>query len=343
MGLNEHHRKRPRGTKSAVKSLNGLPRARLLPARVDVQLAMLAKEAPKGDQWLHEIKLDGYRMICRIVKGHVEFVSRNQQNWTQRFPTLAKAASRLPVKQAIFDGEVVVVRPDGTTNFQDLQNAFRDCGEERLHYYVFDLLHLDGHDLTSLALEERKRVLAKLLAKKAQPAISFSEHIEGDGPAFLKQVCKMRLEGIISKRRDRPYQAGRGYDWLKVKCVRTDEFVIGGYTDPTGSRAGFGALLVGYHNRRGELVYAGKVGTGFSERTLRSLLDRLKPLTRAESPFANLKRAGAKSHWVKPSLVAQVVFGDWTNDGRLRHPSFQGLREDKPAAQVTREKAILHS
>jgi bifunctional non-homologous end joining protein LigD len=311
-----------------------------LPERVEVQLATLAKAAPEGDKWLHEIKLDGYRMICRIHQGSVEFISRNQQDWTERFHSLVEAAGILPVTQAILDGEVVAMRPDGTTDFQDLQNAFGNGGGAGLQYYAFDLLHLDGHDLAGLPLVERKRILARLLAnRRVSSKIRFSEHIEGNGPAFFKEACKTRLEGIVSKRRDRPYQPGRGYDWLKVKCVKKEEFVIGGYSEPAGSRTGLGAVLVGYHGRQGKLRYAGKVGTGFDTRTLRSFVERLKPLQREQSPFADLRAAG-KTHWVEPILVAQVAFSGWTNDERLRHPSFQGLREDKAAKEVTHDKAV---
>jgi bifunctional non-homologous end joining protein LigD len=308
-----------------------------MPRRVEVQLATLAKGAPQGDDWFHEIKLDGYRLICRIDDGNAEFITRNHKNWTQSLPTLIEAAKRLPVRQAILDGEVVAMRPDGTTDFQELQNAFRDGRADSLYYYVFDLLYLNGVDLKPAPLEERKRVLAELLAGQAQH-LRLSEHIKGNGSDFFKQACKMGLEGIIAKRRDRPYMPGRGYDWLKVKCMQTGEFVIGGYTRPKGSREGFGALLMGYHNAAGELVYAGKVGTGFDTRILRQLLQSLKALSKTNSPFSNLTRA--KASWVEPKLVAQVTFGSWTRDGLLRHPSFQGLREDKAAEDVTREKPV---
>lgn len=311
------------------------------PSRVEVQLATLSKEPPSGDEWLHEIKFDGYRMICRIDNRRAQFITRNHKDWTKRLPFLAEAAQRLPVRQAILDGEVVVLRPDGTTDFQDLQNAFRDQRPEALHYFAFDLLHLDGYDLTRAPLEERKRVLADVLARSGDALhIHLSEHMKGKGPAFFAQASKMRLEGMISKRRDQPYQPGRGYAWLKVKCLQNEEFVIGGYTDPSGSRAGFGALLIGSHNAKGDLVYAGKVGTGFDNRMLEFLLEKLQPFKRKDSPFLNLKRGGARTHWVEPKVVAQVAFGAWTRDGLLRHASFQGLREDKPAAEVTREKPM---
>ncbi len=329
-----------RRRKVAVASVLG-KKARKLPTRAEVQLATLVKEAPEGEEWFHEIKLDGYRMLCRVDKGHAKFISRNQQDWTRRLSKLAEAAAELPVTQALFDGEVVALRPDGTTNFQDLQNAFRDRRADMLQYYVFDVLHIDGHDLTNVPFQERKRLLGEVLTGPALPTtIRLSEHMEGNGPAFFKEACKLKLEGIISKRRDRPYLPGRGYDWLKVKCMQHEEFVIGAFTEPTGSRTGFGALLLGYHNREGELVYAGKVGTGFNEKVLQSLFDRLKSLEQEHSPFVDRKRRPGKVHWVEPTLVAQVSFGAWTNDGLLRHPSFQGLREDKPADEVTRDQAV---
>lgn len=314
-------------------------RSRPFPRRVQVQLATLAREAPSGDEWLHEIKLDGYRMICRLDDGAARFFSRNQQDWTRRLRSLAKAVAALPAKQAILDGEVVVLRADGTTAFQDLQNAFQGSGEHELQYVVFDLLYLDGRDVGALPLHERKRLLAELVRKANIPRLRFADHLEGNGPEFFKQACRLGLEGIICKRRDRPYRAGRGQDWLKVKCLKTDEFVIGGYSEPSGLRVGLGALLVGYHEN-GNLMYAGKVGTGFSDQSLRTLIDRLQPLRRAASPFADLGRRAAKIHWVEPSIVAQVAYSDWTRDGRLRHASFQGLREDKSAAEVKRARAI---
>lgn len=328
-------KKTSHGTKKGAASL---------PARIDVQLATLTKSAPEGDDWIHEIKFDGYRMLCRIDGGQAEFISRNQQNWTSRLRFLADGAGRLPVDQAILDGEVVALRSDGVSDFQELQNAFRDGRAGRLHYYVFDLLFLNGENLMGLPLEERRRRLSELLSSKSTPRnMHFSEDIAGHGADVLESACQTGLEGIICKRRDRPYQPGRGYDWLKVKCVQKEEFVIGAYTEPSGSRSAFGALLVGYHNSQGKLVYAGKVGTGFDERTLESLSKRLQPLEQAESPFSDLTRrtGGARSaHWVEPRLVGQFAFGSWTRDGHLRHASYLGLREDKPASEVVRDRAL---
>jgi bifunctional non-homologous end joining protein LigD len=316
---------------------------RMLPDHVDVQLATLTNKAPVGQAWLHEVKFDGYRMICRIEQGVAKFFSRNRRDWTDRLRPLAKTTGRLPVQDAILDGEVVALRPDGASDFQALQNAFREGRAGELRYFVFDLLHLNGHSLIDVPLEARKRALADLLGEGAGPTIRYSEHVDAQGPEFFRQACKLGLEGIISKRRDRPYTPGRGYDWLKIKCVRSEEFVIGGYTAPAGSRQGFGALLVGEHDQHGKLLYAGKVGTGFDARTLNSLVAELELLEQSESPFANLPRKTGPArvaHWVQPKLVAQISYGNRTREGRLRHPSYQGLREDKPAREVRQEQVI---
>ena len=265
-------------------------------------------------------------------------MSRNERDWTAKFPAVAEGVARLPVRTAMLDGEVAVFLPDGTTSFQALQNAAsgEDAGG-RLTYVAFDLLHLDGWDVTGARLEDRKALLARLL--KAAPALGplkYSDHMAGAGPEFFAQACRLGLEGIVSKRRDALYQGARTPDWLKIKCVREQEVVIGGYTDPEGSRIGIGALLAGVYEG-GRLVFAGKVGTGFSDKTLRELHKRLRALEQDACPFTPPPTGLGRPHWVKPSLVAQVRFGEWTADGRMRHPSFEGLREDKPAEEVVRE------
>jgi bifunctional non-homologous end joining protein LigD len=315
----------PSNTKSMLAMVKGKIKAKI-PLKVDVQLATLAKDAPNGDAWLYEIKFDGYRMVCRIDKEQVSFVSRNHNDWTGRLKALAEAAGRMPVRQAILDGEVVAMQPDGKSNFQDLQNAFREHRADLLRYFVFDLLYLDGYDLRKVPLTERKQILSQVLGKRGNLAtIRLSEHVQGNGPAFFHQVCKMQLEGIVSKRADCPYQPGRSPDWVKVKRVHNEEFVIGGYTDPQGSRVGFGGLHVGRYDEAGKLTYAGRVGSGFDDKTLSSLYERLVKLRQDDSPFEDLKRA-ASTHWVKPELVAQIAYVERTRDGQLRHPSFQGLR-----------------
>lgn len=314
-----------------------------MPVRIDAKLATLVKEAPTGDQWLHEIKFDGYRMLCRIDKGHVEIFSRNQKNWTKQLPTLVEAAAGLPVSHAILDGELVAFEENGVSNFQTLQNAFREGAAGGLTYYAFDLLYLDGTDLRAVALEDRKKLLEELIpASTRRGMIRLSEHVVGHGPEFFRHASELGLEGIVCKLRDRPYTAGRDLDWLKVKVSHREEFVIGAFTDP-GVRGGFGALLLGYHDETGQLKYAGKVGTGFTDTLLSSLRARLDKLVQTESPFVDLRRTvgeGRGAHWVKPILVAQVAFSEWTEGGHLRHPSFLGLREDKPAASVVRDTAL---
>lgn len=315
-----------------------------LPRKIDVQLATLTDQPPEGDDWVHEIKFDGYRMICRIDGSDVQFLTRNHNDWTKRLKDLAAVASKLPCQQAILDGEVVVMQADGTTDFQSLQNAFRDSQTDAMKYYVFDLLHWNGHNLTQLPLEERKVALQKLLDNdETREVLRFSEHVTGQGDDFKQQACRLHLEGMISKRRDQPYRPGRGTDWVKVKCSHDDEFVIGGYTDPAGARAGFGALLVGSYDDAGEFKYAGKVGTGFDAKQLKQMHAKLKLLEQDKSPFVDLTRktgAAKNAHWVQAVLVGQFKYGSQTRDKKLRHASFQGLREDKPARDVNNPQPV---
>ncbi len=314
-----------------------------LPAELPVQLATLVEHAPTGKEWLHEFKFDGYRMLCRVYDGGVEFISRNGKDWTSRLHELVAPAGKLPVTNAILDGEVVVLDERGISDFQTLQNALGDKGAKaRLKYFVFDLLFLNGTDLRLLPLRERRSKLEKLLQKlPAKSAIRFSEHIAGSGAQVERRACQAGLEGIVSKRVDAPYRGGRGPDWVKSKCRQGQEFVIGGYTSPERSREGFGALLVGYHRPDGALVYAGKVGTGFSRQTLNSLSKQFDVLEKNHNPFADFPGdvSPRRVHWLDPRLVAQIEFSNWTNDGLLRQAAFQGLRDDKPPEAVTRERA----
>ena len=310
-----------------------------LPAFIAPQLATLVAAAPEGDEWLHEMKFDGYRVLCRIERGSVQLLSRNGSDWTDRLPGIARAASRLGARSAMLDGEVAVVMPNGVTSFNALQNALGgDRGDEPV-YFVFDLLHLDGHDLTGVPLVERKGTLRALLESgTAGPTLRYSDHVAGNGEAFLRQACRMSLEGVVSKRSDAPYQSGRSRSWLKAKCIQEQEVVVGGFTDPEGSRAGIGALLLGVHDDSGRLVYVGKVGTGFSSRAAIDLRHKLERLVQSSSPFATRPPGTARAHWVRPKLVGEVEFTEWTPDGRLRHPSWKGLREDKPAREIVRER-----
>ena len=310
-----------------------------LPKFVQPQLATLVERPPDGDSWLHELKHDGYRILARVERRRAELFSRNARDWTDKFPTVAAAIGRLPVEQAILDGEVTVLLPDGTSSFQALQNFGSSGATGRLAYMIFDLLYLDGRDLTGARLEDRKAALTRLLASANDKAavLRYSDHVVGTGADFFAHACKLGLEGIVSKKRDAPYRGTRGADWLKIKCLKQQEIVIGGYTEPEGSRVGIGALLGGVYES-GRLAYVGKIGTGFDNRTLRDLQQRLARLEQKTSPFASRPAGAARAHWVKPELVARVSFTEWTSDGKLRHPAFQGLREDKPAETVVRER-----
>jgi bifunctional non-homologous end joining protein LigD len=310
-----------------------------LPKFVQPQLATLVEHPPDGDGWLHELKHDGYRILARVEHRRARLFSRNARDWTEKFPTVAEAVGRLPVEQAILDGEVTVLLPDGTSSFQALQNFGSGAARGQLAYMVFDLLYLDGRDLTGARLEDRKAALARLLASANDQAavLRYSDHVVGAGADFFAHACKLGLEGIVSKKRDAPYRGTRGPEWLKIKCLKQQEIVIGGYTEPEGTRIGIGALLGGVFES-GRLVYVGKIGTGFDHRMLRDLQQRLSRLEQKTSPFASRPAGAARAHWVKPELVAQVSFSEWTSDGKLRHPAFQGLREDKPADSVVRER-----
>jgi bifunctional non-homologous end joining protein LigD len=309
-----------------------------LPAWVVPQLATLVAAAPAGGEWVHEIKLDGYRILARIERGHARLLTRNRLDWTDRFPAVAEAAGALPVKEALLDGEIVAFDRAGGSSFQALQQGAEGLKGRSLAYVAFDLLFLDGRDLRAQPLIERKKALARILRGR-RGRIRYSEHFDAPGVEVYERACGMGLEGIVSKRKDAAYTSGRGQSWLKVKCVARQEFVIGGYTDPEGARAEFGSLLLGVHDRDGRLVYAGRVGTGFTQATLEALGRRLRQLEQRTSPFSpDGPRPPARgAHWIKPVLVGEVAFTEWTRDGLLRHPAFEGLREDKPAAQVVRE------
>jgi bifunctional non-homologous end joining protein LigD len=323
----------PRGVEGAAR--------RALPSFVAPQLATLVDEVPTGDGWVFETKFDGYRMLARVDRGRVRWISRNRKDWSEHFDELTPAVAALKVEDAIFDGEVVVLRPDGSTSFQDLQSAFGGDRRVRLSYVVFDLLHLNGHDLRGVPLVERKRLLRDLLAH-VQPSnpVQFSEHVEGSGAAVFRAACRAHLEGVIAKRADAPHRETRTREWLKIKCGQRQEFVIVGFTEPQGRRVGFGALALAVHDH-GALRYAGRVGTGFDFALLESLRARLDRLRVDEPPVRGPLSADARRgvKWVEPKLVAEVGFTAWTADGQLRHPTFEGLREDKSPREVVRERS----
>jgi bifunctional non-homologous end joining protein LigD len=313
-----------------------------LPGFVEPCLATLRADVPAGDKWVHEIKWDGYRLQVRIEAGEVRILTRRGHDWTDRFPSIRDAAKELPVRAALIDGEAVV-EVNGISSFSALQAALgarEGPGHKAAHeavFYAFDLLHLNGVDLQPAALLKRKDALVELVGTGAG-AIRYSEHLAENGEALFRQACLMGVEGIISKRADRPYRSGRGEDWIKVKCITSQEFVIAGYVPRSDAPKSVGALVLGYYDA-GRLTYAGRVGTGFTAATARSLWQRLQPLRRKESPFPerlpSLARKGVV--WTEPELVADVDYRGWTADGQLRHASFKGLREDKDPRSVVRE------
>ncbi len=311
-----------------------------MPTVIEPQLATLVVRPPSGKGWLHEHKLDGYRVFCRIDRGTVRLLTRRGKDWTNRFRAIASAAVDLPVVRALLDGEVVVLGEGGVSIFQALQNATSHEGTDNLIYVAFDLLHLNGYDLRDVLLVRRKDALAAILRSSGR-TIRYSDHAEGNGEAIYQRACEYGLEGIVSKQKNGLYQPGRGGGWLKAKCVARQEFVIGGFTYPRRSRHGIGALLLGVYDGSGRLVYTGRVGTGFSQKALKELRDRLRALESANSPFAR-GSVGTRARgvqWVRPRLVAEVAFRSWTRDGLLRQASFEGLCEDKLPEEVVREEA----
>jgi bifunctional non-homologous end joining protein LigD len=338
--------KAKRGTLSplALSPGSGLSR----PAIFLPQLATQSREAPAGDDWLHEIKLDGYRIGCDVDQGAVRLLSRQGNDWTSRFPEIGAAAATLGVTTALFDGEVCVVLADGRTSFHALQRALTGGSRAGLVYFLFDILHLDGEDLGRLPIEERKSRLSGLMKNVPKDLpLRTADHVLGNGPAVFAAAGKLGLEGIVSKRRGQPYRPGRSSGWLKTKCSFRQELVIGGFTHRGAARSGpspgagqgIGALLCGYYANDGRLVFAGKVGSGFSERGAADLSRRLEALRDANCPFNPqpdpLSRRGAQ--WVRPTLVGEVAFGGWTDDVKIRHSTFLGLRADKSATDVRLE------
>jgi len=308
-------------------------------------LATLIDEAFDDPDWLFEIKWDGYRAICTVREdGSIELVSRNGLDLLKKFPELADLANAWNTLPIVVDGEIVSLDARGRSSFQRLQESMMSRrasaarkGGAPLTFVVFDLLYADGKDLRKTPLEERKALLERAIADDDQ--VLYSKHVAGKGCALFAQAEKQQLEGIIGKRRESLYVERRTRDWVKIKAQLVQEFVIGGYTEPRGSRAGFGALLLGAYNGK-NLEYVGHVGTGFNTKLLRSLTGDLKKIERKTSPFSNPVESNTKPHWVEPKLVAQVRFTEWTRDGYLRQPAFLGLRVDKDAKEVVRERPI---
>jgi bifunctional non-homologous end joining protein LigD len=308
----------------------------VLPPFVEPQLATLVESPPRGDRWIHEVKYDGYRILARLEGGEVRLFSRRRKDWTTSFPTIARAVAKLPVTTAFIDGEVAVQTASGRTNFQALQNAFGARAPAGLAYFGFDLLYLDGEDLRDLAVELRKERLQALLVK-ADRRLRFSAHHLGDGARLLESAARMELEGIVSKKLGDPYRSGRTTSWVKTKCKKRGAFVVCGFTRSETALGGLGALILGFHEGD-TLVFAGKVGSGFSERVSADFLALLTRLEIPDCPFAKRPPAawiGPDPRWTRRELVVDVEFTEWTDIGGLRHPSFKGLVPDTDPAQVT--------
>jgi DNA ligase D-like protein (predicted ligase) len=311
------------------------------PGWLDPELATLTRDRFSDPAWIFERKLDGERCLAFRSGESVRLMTRNQKEDTSTYPELSQALVAQQADDFIIDGEIVALA-GSQTSFSRLQQRLgvRQPGPDLIAavpvvYYIFDVLWAEGRDVRPLPLRERKQILRDLL--RFEDPLRFTEHRNTDGEAYFRDACASGWEGLIAKRADAPYRPGRTRDWLKFKCESGQEFVVGGFTDPQGTRTGFGALLLGYYDPSHQLIYAGKVGTGFTQQTLDSLHATLAGLEQDHSPFADGKLPRSGVHWVQPRLVAEVGFSEWTAAGELRHPRFQGLRDDKDPADVVRE------
>ncbi len=329
---------KPAAKPFAPKDLEGSKEA--MPAFIPPQLASEMTVPPAGPDWVHELKLDGYRVQAHIEKGKVRLFTRSGLDWTHRMTPVARALAPLNVESAILDGEVVVLSPDGQTSFANLQAAFDEGAAHPLTYFVFDLLHLNGHNLRQQQLTARKELLAHLIESlPGQQSIRYSQHVATEGKPVLDAACKLEAEGIVSKLSTSTYTSGRSKSWYKIKCHRRQELVIGGFTKPSNGSEGIGALLLGYYEDK-KLIYAGRTGTGFTQASGLKLRQQLEALRQKEMPFTSMPSPAKKGAlWIRPELVAEVQFSTWTSDHLLRQASYKGLREDKKPAEVRREVA----
>lgn len=307
-----------------------------MPDRVEPCLAQLKSKAPAGHEWAYEVKWDGYRLAVHIAGKRVRIITRGGHDWTPRFPTIAHDALELGVDSAILDGEAVVLDHRGAPDFGALQKALGGRGGKRFaaeaSLFAFDLLYLDGQDLRVLELEERRQMLEQMIGRTPHGSIRFSEEIDADGDRFLRKACELGLEGVIAKRRDAPYRSGRSGDWLKIKCIQSESFAIIGYEPSANALGGIGRLLLAA--RKGdELVNVGGVGTGFTQASATALRKQMDKLI-ADKPAIAMPGQMRTYRWVRPELIAEITFRGWTDDGKLRHASYKGLREGADEATV---------
>lgn len=326
-----------------VKLLSGLPdeqrqklKKKKQPQWFKPMLARLTQDYFSDDAWIFERKLDGERCLGFANEEKMQLRSRNKKNLNDTYPEIVSALKKQKAKNFIVDDEIVAFEGK-RTSFERLQNCIQadgNNGKIAVYYYLFDLLYLDGYDLTNLDLRTRKKILKSTLNYNNR--LRFTSHRNGEGLRYHEEACRKRWEGIIAKKDDSEYVHGRTGKWLKFKCINRQEFVIGGYTDPEGARTGFGALLIGYYDGN-KLIYAGKVGTGYDDIMLEKMSKRLSGLEKKTSPFKDFGNAGKGIHWVRPRLIGEVGFTEWTSDGKLRHPRFLGLRRDKSPKKVVKE------
>ena len=314
-----------------------------LPKTLQPELAVLVDEPPADAQdWVFEIKFDGYRMLARVENGAIELVTRNGNAWTAKLAGLVKALQAMELPDGWYDGEIIMPGVDTPADFQALQGAFDSARTEQIVYYLFDVPYCAGHDLRDVPLVQRREVLQRIVERKPHANVRFSAVFDAPVKDMLTSACQLGLEGIIAKRRDSAYVCRRSTDWIKLKCKLRQEFVIAGWTDPQGARTGVGALVLGVHDDDGKLRYAGNVGTGFNEKTLRDLRERLDAIAQDKGALQAGTGIPRGAHWVRPELVCEVSFGEWTRDGKVRHSVFHGLRTDKPADAIGLEPVVHH-
>ncbi|NLN87967.1 MAG: DNA ligase D [Syntrophomonadaceae bacterium] len=327
----------PAAPESLLLSLPPGARPAPVPTRLTPQLATLVEQTPVGDEWVYEIKLDGYRILAYFQEASVRFYTRNGHDWTDKLNSLVEPLQKLKVAPGWLDGEIVIPGDDGAPDFGALQAAFEAGRTSEIVYYVFDMPFYAGYDLRPASLTARRLLLAGVMQESNSSRLRFSQDFSGSGDDILRIACDMGLEGVMGKKKDAAYVSGRTQSWIKLKCSRRQEFVVAGYTSPTTAGRGFKSLVLGVHDDSGQLRYAGKVGTGFNARNAGMIMQQLERLAAEQSPLVEIPK-GIQANWLRPELVAEVSFREWTKDGRVRHGVFHGLRTDKAPTEITREE-----